>query len=98
MNLEIGVVCGRCDTYSPIRTGTCPSCGNELALFKDKAEKAIPQSRSTARIAPRDAIGTPPPENPMGLFESPRLNGRLQVWGNLRYRPPLQHRICLLRS
>ncbi len=75
MNLEIGVVCGRCDTYSPIRTSICPACGNELALFKDKAEKAVPQSRRSDE--PRPAIGTPPPQNPMGLFEQPLQPRRL---------------------
>jgi len=78
MNLEIGVVCGRCDTYSPIRTDVCPVCGNELALFKDKAEKAIPQNTGRSRTSqPRMAIGTPPPNNPMGLFEQPLVSRRI---------------------
>jgi len=34
MNLEIGVVCGQCDQYSPMGTGRCPSCDHDLALYK----------------------------------------------------------------
>jgi pSer/pThr/pTyr-binding forkhead associated (FHA) protein len=51
MSIEIGVVCGRCDTYSPIRTPVCPSCGNDLALFKGKPGADIPSFRPN----------TPPP-------------------------------------
>jgi pSer/pThr/pTyr-binding forkhead associated (FHA) protein len=32
MNLEIGIVCGRCETYAVIGTATCASCGHALAL------------------------------------------------------------------
>src|SRR5678815_88803 len=56
--------------------------------FKDKAEKAIPkpQGRSAdprsgppqgRSSTPRLAIGTPPPENPMGLFEQPLVQRRI---------------------
>ncbi len=56
MSIEIGVVCGRCDTYSPIRTSTCPSCGNDLALFKGKAGSDVPEPR-----APNVQQGSTPP-------------------------------------
>jgi pSer/pThr/pTyr-binding forkhead associated (FHA) protein len=29
---ELGVVCGRCDTYSSLGTATCGACGRELSL------------------------------------------------------------------
>ncbi len=32
MDLEIGIVCGRCETYAVIATATCVSCGHALAL------------------------------------------------------------------
>jgi len=32
MELEIGIVCGRCESYSALGTKTCPSCSNALAL------------------------------------------------------------------
>ena len=58
MSFEIGVVCGRCDTYSAMRTAVCASCGNDLALFKDKLDKSL---RPTASTQPRQAIGSAPP-------------------------------------
>ena len=36
MNLEIGVVCGECDAYSPMGTARCRSCKHDLALFPAK--------------------------------------------------------------
>jgi pSer/pThr/pTyr-binding forkhead associated (FHA) protein len=33
MDEQIGIVCGRCDWYSAMKTTACPSCGNDLALF-----------------------------------------------------------------
>lgn len=35
MELELGIVCGHCDTYSPMRTVTCPVCGNDLAILRE---------------------------------------------------------------
>lgn len=32
MEPGIGIVCGRCESYSRLGTASCPSCGNELAL------------------------------------------------------------------
>ena len=39
MELQIGIVCGACDWYSPMKTATCPSCGNDLALVRPLARK-----------------------------------------------------------
>src|SRR5882724_4152490 len=47
MEIELGIVCGRCDWYSPMKTATCPSCGHGLALFPRNA--SVPP---TARDAP----------------------------------------------
>jgi pSer/pThr/pTyr-binding forkhead associated (FHA) protein len=49
VSIEIGVVCGRCDTYSPIRTATCPVCGNDLALFPGGSK---PMTVNTIASAP----------------------------------------------
>ena len=71
MSLEIGVVCGRCDTYSPIRTASCPVCGNDLAL--------VPAARGPSRTASGPHAlsvgGTPPPL--MKMFEQPLQPRRL---------------------
>lgn len=32
MELEIGIVCGRCETYAALGATTCPSCDSRLAL------------------------------------------------------------------
>ncbi len=65
MSIEIGVVCGRCDTYNPIRTAQCAACGNDLALFTAKDK---PRTHATAPMA---AVGhtSPPPISKM--FEQP---------------------------
>ncbi len=31
--LEVGIVCGRCETFSPMGNARCPACGRDLALF-----------------------------------------------------------------
>lgn len=42
MNLELGVVCGSCDAYSPMGTARCASCGHDLALFRAKVASEAP--------------------------------------------------------
>jgi pSer/pThr/pTyr-binding forkhead associated (FHA) protein len=37
MSLEIGVVCGQCDRYSPLGTATC-ACGHGLGLGRDRVQ------------------------------------------------------------
>ncbi|HWL84991.1 MAG TPA: FHA domain-containing protein [Polyangiaceae bacterium] len=46
MEIELGIVCGRCDWYSPMKTATCPSCGHGLALFPRSAS-IPPTARDT---------------------------------------------------
>jgi pSer/pThr/pTyr-binding forkhead associated (FHA) protein len=38
--LEIGIVCGRCDTYATMGAAACAACGNDLALFARKVDGA----------------------------------------------------------
>lgn len=73
MSLEIGVVCGRCDTYSPIRTLACPICGNDLALVP-------PPRRETTRMHPVSVANTPPPLSKM--FAQPLQPRRLTPRGS----------------
>jgi pSer/pThr/pTyr-binding forkhead associated (FHA) protein len=47
VNLELGVVCGACDAYSPMGTARCPSCGHDLALFRQKAPSVVPPPPDT---------------------------------------------------
>ena len=39
MDLELGIVCGQCDTYSPMRTATCPVCDNDLAILREQTTR-----------------------------------------------------------
>src|SRR5262249_26058441 len=52
MEIELGIVCGRCDWYSPMKTATCPSCGHGLALFPRSA--SIPPTARDTRIDARE--------------------------------------------
>jgi pSer/pThr/pTyr-binding forkhead associated (FHA) protein len=46
MEIELGIVCGRCDWYSAMKTATCPSCGHALALFPRAAGAAAAQAEA----------------------------------------------------
>lgn len=48
---RLGIVCGRCDTYSPMGKRTCGRCGNDLSIFGER-------HRSTS--APGPAASRPP--------------------------------------
>src|SRR5687768_12839784 len=45
MEEDIGIACGRCDTFSPMGTERCPVCDHDLALFT-RAAPAKAQSRA----------------------------------------------------
>ena len=61
MDLEIGIVCARCDTYSAIGTKACAACGHDLALFPP-AQLAPPfaTSKSAQFPAAPVSVGRPP--------------------------------------
>jgi pSer/pThr/pTyr-binding forkhead associated (FHA) protein/ribosomal protein L40E len=78
MNLELGVVCGECDAYSPMGTTRCPSCGHDLALdrsFRGQAGRA-----GTGRHAEKEAIAlqpkgdTLPPSAVLQLGDAPPMS------------------------
>lgn len=39
--LQLGIVCGHCDAYSPLGTRSCPSCGQDLLLFPRKSQAPV---------------------------------------------------------
>lgn len=45
---QIGVVCGQCDTCSPVGTAFCPVCSNDLALFAPRAQSSPPRAPAPA--------------------------------------------------
>jgi len=60
MDFEIGVVCGRCDRFSPMGTEWC-SCGHELALFKSlqKSSARLPTSQDVVVASPVEVSSRP---------------------------------------
>ena len=71
---EIGVVCARCDTYSPMGTKACTSCGNDLALFIKPERIAGPVSaRGGLTEPPASFLSDPlrPRKNPSGQVPIP---------------------------
>jgi pSer/pThr/pTyr-binding forkhead associated (FHA) protein len=81
MNLELGVVCGECDAYSPMGTTRCPSCGHDLALDRSfrgqagrsgtgrHAEKAAATPARSGRLEPKG--DTLPPSAAVQFGEAP---------------------------
>jgi pSer/pThr/pTyr-binding forkhead associated (FHA) protein/RNA polymerase subunit RPABC4/transcription elongation factor Spt4 len=40
MEEHVGIACGECDTFSPMGTERCPSCGRDLSLFSRGAAES----------------------------------------------------------
>jgi pSer/pThr/pTyr-binding forkhead associated (FHA) protein len=75
MELEIGIVCGRCDSYGVMGTSKCASCGNDLALFPKAAPE--PRSRGGATDPPSFLAGDElkPRRFPSGSISAIRATG-----------------------
>ena len=58
--MEVGIVCGRCDTYSAIGMARCTSCGNDLALVPRRGSL----TRQQAAVAVGEAL-------PNAMFADP---------------------------
>jgi FHA domain len=54
MDLEIGIVCGTCDTYSVLGTRRCGSCGDDLSLSPKKST-----DKSGGMVAAIEPLATP---------------------------------------
>jgi hypothetical protein len=67
--LEIGVVCGHCDTYSPMSTTSCPTCDNDLSLVAKISHAPGKRPKLTgaaeARLAPARLTAGEPPQEPI---------------------------------
>ena len=78
-DLEIGMVCGRCDACSPVGAIVCPACGHELQLFpKGSLSQMVSAADSSFETQPLDplqaqgingpslgaAVKDPPPKTP----------------------------------
>ena len=69
-SFEIGVVCGRCDTYAAMGTGACPSCGNSLALFQP-GQPRRETSPKQAVVSISKATHAEVMASPAALFDQP---------------------------
>jgi pSer/pThr/pTyr-binding forkhead associated (FHA) protein len=58
--IEVGIVCGRCDTYSAIGSVRCAACGNDLAL--------VTRRQTQGRM---EAVATPPDPPASLVFSDP---------------------------
>ncbi len=79
--LDIGVVCGQCDHWSPLGTTACPECMNELTLFVPRRTSTPPPPRARPdpipTIAPVAAPGTVTATKPGVLTETPKAPGTM---------------------
>lgn len=65
MEFELGIVCGRCDWYSPMGTVRCSSCGATLAMDAPEAKR----SPEPPAISARAGVTEPPPSSAFGTAE-----------------------------
>jgi pSer/pThr/pTyr-binding forkhead associated (FHA) protein len=52
MELDIGIVCGRCEAFSDLGTSTCASCGGSLALAPSSGVVPEVPSSMSASVSP----------------------------------------------
>jgi pSer/pThr/pTyr-binding forkhead associated (FHA) protein len=80
VNLELGVVCGSCDAYSPMGTARCATCNHDLALYREKTSMAPPPMAATPQRPP-----TPPNSQTQKTATLPA--GKREISGPLRAMP-----------
>ena len=65
MDLEIGIVCGRCETYAMLGSSSCEACSSALVL--EGTGPSSSKSPATTREPPPDLVApVPPPKPPVG--------------------------------
>jgi len=65
MDLEIGIVCGRCDTYAMLGASSCEACSSALSLEGDapSSSKSPPTTREPApQVVPEEVLAPSRPE------------------------------------
>ncbi|MBX3229592.1 MAG: FHA domain-containing protein [Labilithrix sp.] len=78
MEAEIGIVCGRCESYATLGTATCSSCGNVLALASADDPVLSASSKAPATTRETGDFGLAPsngamPAVPAASAEGPRV-------------------------
>ncbi len=75
MELEIGIVCGRCEGWSALGTASCATCGNALSLGPARTAASEP-APATTRTAASEALTPPAPEPRARISEPPPASKR----------------------
>jgi hypothetical protein len=88
MELELGIVCGRCDWYNPMGAGSCDSCGSTLML-----QPADP-------VLPPPVVPAMPwlPAEPPSLFADNDLKPRKPASGKAGAAAPAPNSSSALRA
>ncbi|HVY45400.1 MAG TPA: hypothetical protein VHB21_05950, partial [Minicystis sp.] len=71
---EIGIVCGQCDTWSPMGTARCPECQHDLALFMPPRASMPPASTATPSVAPKQTTQRPSALAMMAMRQAPKVS------------------------
>jgi pSer/pThr/pTyr-binding forkhead associated (FHA) protein len=64
MELELGIVCGSCETYAPVGSRNCSSCGASLALFNPAAAEPVTHAAVPPAVAAQPQKNAPPKASP----------------------------------
>ncbi len=107
---EIGIVCGHCDTYTPMGASYCPSCGQDLSLFPKEAAAARAKPGLTVPAAPMEQHSIPeqsdrrsgdpgeqarPGPSPEGLSEEELMDqAKYYVCNSCMTPVPSGHKFC----
>jgi pSer/pThr/pTyr-binding forkhead associated (FHA) protein len=102
MDEFIGIACGQCDTFSPMGTPRCPSCGNDLASFVRGREPASAQAPVVAPAVLSQPELLAPPQIPVSApsltterpQEDPMEQNRYYVCKECSSPVPPGHKFC----
>lgn len=76
---EIGICCGRCESYSAVGTAVCSACGNDLAIEAERgtsAERGLIESGiAPKRLTEPARSGSEAPQREHQPLEAPRSDG-----------------------
>ncbi len=85
MEIQIGIVCGRCDRHSVMGSTPACVCGNALALGSPPPRSQVPRPqipRPAAAAGARGGAQSDAPAQPVSIFQSEVLKPRRPVRSN----------------
>src|SRR5262245_12810904 len=92
--LEVGVVCGRCDSYSPLGEAHCHDCNNALVIadVSGTSRRPLPNPSPVDRgSGPRNTQPIPPPPSEQ---EKPMEQAKYYVCASCMTPVPGAHKFC----